>query len=171
MAKRISLHEFQAGLARRLAEARDNRAAALLAVQAGNQNWLVDLTEAGEILSVPTLAPVPLSQPWFRGLASVRGNLFGVVDFAAFHGDKPIPPAGQARLQLVGAKHNLNCALLVSRALGLRSLEDFEPIPGSADESSPWVGEKLQDARGHAWTRLKVQDLLNHSRFLDAAFT
>ena len=30
MAKRISLHEFQAGLARRLAEARDTRASAFL---------------------------------------------------------------------------------------------------------------------------------------------
>ena len=125
MAKRISLHEFQAGLARRLAGAQDNRASALLAVQAGKRNWLVDLTEAGEILAVPPLAPVPLAQSWFRGLASVRGNLFGVVDFAAFHDDLPIAPVGHARL--------------------------------------------LQDAYGNAWTRLKVADLLNHARFLDAA--
>jgi hypothetical protein len=59
MAKRISLHEFQAGLARRLAEARDTRASALLAVQVGQRNWLIDLTEAGEILAVPPLATVP----------------------------------------------------------------------------------------------------------------
>ena len=128
MAKRISLHEFQAGLARRLADTRDNRALALLAVQAGQRNWLVDLTEAGEILAVPPLATVPLAEPWFRGLASVRGNLFGVVDFAAFHGDPSIAPAGQARLLLVGVRHELNCAILVSRALGLRSLDDFEVV-------------------------------------------
>ena len=99
MAKRISLQEFQAGLARRLAEARDTRASALLAVQAGSRNWLLDLAEAGEILAVPPLAPVPLVHPWFRGLASVRGNLFGVVDFAAFHGEAPVvtgEPAKQA---------------------------------------------------------------------------
>ena len=44
--------EFQAGLARRLAGAQDNRASALLAVQAGKRNWLVDLTEAGETASI-----------------------------------------------------------------------------------------------------------------------
>ena len=169
MAKRISLHEFQAGLAKRLAAARDTRASALLGVQAGKRNWLLDLTEAGEILSVPSLTPVPLAMPWFRGLASVRGNLFGVVDFAAFHGDPPIAPAGQARLLLIGAKQGLNCALLVSRALGLRSLEDFEALDGPPEAESPWAGQLLQDAHGHPWTRLKVQDLLHHSRFLDAA--
>jgi len=169
MAKRISLHEFQAGLARRLAEARDTRASAFLGVQAGKRHWLVDLTEAGEILAVPPLAPVPLSEHWFRGLASVRGNLFGVVDFAAFHGDQAIAPAGHARLLLVGVRHNLNCALLVTRALGLRSLEDFELLPSSPDADQPWIGDHLRDARGTAWTRLKVADLLNNSRFLDAA--
>jgi len=169
MAKRISLHEFQAGLARRLASARDTRASALLGIQAGKRNWLVDLTEAGEILAVPALAPVPLSQHWFRGLASVRGNLFGVVDFAAFHGDAPIAPVGHARLLLVGARHNLNCALLVTRALGLRSVDDFEPVAPPADADQPWIGQQVQDANGNPWTRLKVADLLNHPRFLDAA--
>jgi twitching motility protein PilI len=135
-------------------------------------NWLVDLTEAGEILAVPPLAPVP-TQPshWFRGLASVRGNLFGVVDFAAFHGDQTdCSPVGHARLLLVGVRHNLNCALLVTRALGLRSLEDFElSALVHADADRPWIGEQVQDAYGNAWTRLKVADLLNHARFLDAA--
>lgn len=169
MAKRISLHEFQAGLARRLAEARDTRASALLAIQAGKRNWLVDLTEAGEILAVPPLAPVPLSQHWFRGLASVRGTLFGVVDFASFHGDTPIAAAGHARLLLVGVRHDLNCAILVSRALGLRAIEDFEVLPASPDAEQPWIGDQLRDSRGTHWTRLKVADLLNHPSFLDAA--
>lgn len=171
MAKRISLHEFQAGLARRLAEAKDTRASALLGIQAGSRNWLVDLSEAGEILSVPPLAPVPLAQNWFRGLANVRGNLFGVVDFAAFHGEAPIAPAGASRLLLVGVRHNLNCALLISRALGLRSVEDFEPVGQGADEDSPWIGDRVQDPHGTLWTRLKVADLLKHSSFLDAANT
>lgn len=169
MAKRISLHEFQAGLARRLADAKDSRASALLGVQAGKRNWLIDLTEAGEILAVPPLATVPLSEHWFRGLASVRGNLFGVVDFAAFHGDPSIAPAGQARLLLVGVRHELNCAILVSRALGLRSLDDFEVVSSPAPTEPPWVGDLVRDSLGTPWTRLKVAELLNHPRFLDAA--
>ena len=169
MAKRISLHEFQAGLARRLADARDTRASALLAVQVGQRNWLIDLTEAGEILAVPPLATVPLAEPWLRGLASVRGNLFRVVDFASFHGDAPIPPVGHARLLLIGVRHELNCAILVSRALGLRSIDDFEVASSATDPERPWVGDVLHDSLGTPWTRLKVAELLNHPRFLDAA--
>jgi twitching motility protein PilI len=112
---------------------------------------------------------VPLTEPWFRGLANVRGNLYGVVDFAAFHGDQPIAAVGHARLLLVGVRHDLNCALLVTRALGLRSIEDFEPQPSPPDSERPWIGDQLRDARGTSWTRLKVADLLNHPRFLDAA--
>ena len=147
MAKRISLHEFQAGLARRLAEAHDTRASALLAVQVGQRNWLIDLTEAGEILAVPPLATVPLAEPWFRGLASVRGNLFGVVDFASFHGDAPVAPVGHARLLLIGVRHELNCAILVSRALGLRSIDDFEVASSTADPEHPWIGDVLLHVR------------------------
>lgn len=169
MAKRISLHEFQAGLARRLADAHDTRASALLAVQVGQRNWLIDLTEAGEILAVPPLATVPLAEPWFRGLASVRGNLFGVVDFASFHGDAPVAPVGHARLLLIGVRHELNCAILVSRALGLRSIDDFEVASSATDPERPWVGDVLHDSLGTPWTRLKVAELLNHPRFLDAA--
>ena len=169
MARRSSLREFQENLTRRLAEARSADRRGLLGFQAGSENLLIDLTEAGEILAVPPLAPVPLAQSWFRGLASVRGNLFGVVDFAAFHDDLPIAPVGHARLLLVGVRHNQNCALLVTRALGLRSIEDFEPVPTHADADRPWIGEQVQDAYGNAWTRLKVADLLNHARFLDAA--
>ncbi len=169
MAKRISLHEFQAGLARRLAEAHDTRASALLAVQVGQRNWLIDLTEAGEILAVPPLATVPLAEPWFRGLASVRGNLFGVVDFASFHGDAPVAPVGHARLLLIGVRHELNCAILVSRALGLRSIDDFEVASSTAAPEHPWIGDVLHDSLGTPWTRLKVAELLNHPRFLDAA--
>ena len=169
MAKRISLHEFQAGLARRLADAKDSRASAVLGVQAGKRNWLIDLTEAGEILAVPPLATVPLAEPWFRGLASVRGNLFGVVDFASFHGDAPILPVGHARLLLIGVRHELNCAILVSRALGLRSIDDFEVASSATDPERPWVGDVLHDSLGTPWTRLKVAELLNHPRFLDAA--
>ena len=66
-------------------------------------------------------------------------------------------------------RDSLNCALLVTRALGLRSLEDFELLPSSPDADQPWIGDQLRDARGTAWTRLKVADLLNNPRFLDAA--
>ncbi len=104
MAKRISLREFQQDLTKRLAEmSGSGRRSALLAVTAGSENWLVDLSDAGEIIAAPSLTEVPLARNWFRGLANVRGNLFSVVDLAAFCGD-PLPPlTNDSRMMLIGA--------------------------------------------------------------------
>lgn len=167
MSKRISLREFQENLVRRLSEARTGERRGLLGVQAGNENWLIDLAESGEILPPPPLSPVPLTRPWYRGLANVRGTLFGVVDLSGFHQGPAIAPAGQARLLLVGVRQGVHCALLVSRATGLRSQEDFEADPGPADER-PWVKARLRDLQNRLWLRLDVPGLLAHPGFLDA---
>ena len=167
MTKRLSLREFQEDLVRRFAEAQSGDRRALLGVRAGRENWLVNLTDSGEILPVPPLAGVPLTHEWFRGLANVRGTLFSVVDFSAFQHGPPTPPGGPARLLLVGARHGTNCALLVSSAVGLRSPDDFQRDPGGADER-PWVEARLRDARDHPWLKLDVPKLLAHRGFLQA---
>ncbi len=169
MSKRISLREFQEGLVRRLAEAKTSERRGLLGVQAGDENWLLDLTDSGEILPPPPLSPVPLTRPWYRGMANVRGTLYGVVDFSSFHRGTPIIPAGQARLVLIGARHGVHCALLISRAWGLRSHEDFEPdaTPMNAEER-PWVGRRLRDTQDRLWLQLDVPRLLAYPGFLDA---
>ena len=41
----------------------------------GEEGWLIDLSDGGEIVQAPTLAGVPLVRPWFSGIANVRGNL------------------------------------------------------------------------------------------------
>ncbi|MDQ7988974.1 MAG: chemotaxis protein CheW [Candidatus Dactylopiibacterium sp.] len=168
MAKRISLREFQQDLTRRLAEmSNSGRRSALLAVTAGSENWLVDLSDAGEIIAAPSLTGVPLTRNWFRGLANVRGNLFSVVDLAAYCGD-PLPPlTSESRMMLVGAKHGLHTALLVSRALGLRSLDDFE-VDETFSDARPWIGGALRDSQNRLWKRLVVRPLLADPRFLDA---
>ena len=58
MAKRVSLREFQSHLATRLADAGNRTAAGLLGIQAGNDYWLVSLTDSGEIVSLPPASPV-----------------------------------------------------------------------------------------------------------------
>lgn len=169
MAKRISLREFQQDLSTRLAGTRNSQAKpGLLAILAGTEGWLVDLTDSGEILSVPPVAPVPLTCEWFRGLTNVRGNLFSVVDFPAFLGLPPVVSGGQSRLLLVGAGHGVNTALLVNRAIGLRNPDDFDPDPRFRD-ARPWVGGGLRDNQDRLWKRLSVRHLLTDARFLDAS--
>lgn len=170
MAKRISLREFQQDLTRRLQEVGSSgRRSALLAVVAGSENWLIDLTDAGEIIAINALTEVPLTRNWFRGLANVRGNLYSVVDLAAFHGLAPTPRGALARLLLVGTRHGMNSALLVDRILGLRAPEGLKPEPAAVDPARPWAGEHLRDARGDTWRRLRVPALLEAPRFLEVA--
>jgi len=122
MAKRISLREFQVGLVERLTSAaRGENSRALLGILAGRDYWLLNLSDAGEIVPLPPLAAVPLTKPWFLGIANIRGILYSVVDFSAFQGGEPTQLNSDARLLLVGARHGINCALLVSRTLGLKN--------------------------------------------------
>jgi twitching motility protein PilI len=166
MSKRISLREFQENLAKRLAEAKTGERRGLLGFQAGGMNWVVDLAESGEILPPPALSPVPLTKAWYVGLANVRGTLYGVIDLALFHQSPPTVPSGAARLLLVGARHGINCALLVSRTTGLRSQEDFEIEP--APDQRPWIARRLRDMQGRLWLQLDAARLLADTDFLDA---
>jgi len=168
MAKRISLREFQQDLSSRLAGTKNSNAKpALLAVLAGPEGWLLDLADSGEIMALPSVAPVPLAREWFRGLANVRGNLFSVVDFPSFLGLAPVVAGSEARLLLVGAKHGVNTALLVSRAIGLRNPDDFETDRRFRDDR-PWVVGGLRDSQDRLWKRLSARALLADPRFLDA---
>jgi twitching motility protein PilI len=163
---KTSLRDFQENLARKLSDTSGQTSArALLGVQAGNHYWLIDLVESGEILPVPSLAPVPLTRDWLRGVVNVRGMLYTVCDFSAFQGGNPTGISGEARLLLPHGKFSINCALLVSRVLGLRSIEDFEPAEATED-SSPWVSEKLVDTQRRLWHRLDPQRLYSDERFL-----
>lgn len=169
MAKRISLREFQAGLSERLTSARRGQTAqALLGIVTGKDHCLIELSDSGEVMPLPPLAAVPLTKPWFAGVANVRGALYSVVDFAAFRGGDATPHNNDARLLLVGARHGINSALLVNRTLGLRSISQLQEQ--SLPENSPaWAAARYVDADGQSWTRLRVKSLLEDSEFLNVA--
>ena len=171
MSKRISLREFQENLTSRLAEAHGGERRGLLGVRAGNECWLLSLPEAGEIISPPALAPVPLTHEWYRGLVNVRGVLYSVVDLSRFHDGPPIPsPAAEVRLLLVGARQGVHSAILVSSVLGLHNEDDFDPDT-EADDPRPWVHSRFRDTQNKLWLRLDVPQLLSNSIFLDVGVT
>ncbi|MBA3902421.1 MAG: chemotaxis protein CheW [Rhodocyclaceae bacterium] len=167
MAKKISLREFQETLVKRLTSAKAGETSrALLGVQAGREYWLLDLSDSGEIVPLMPLSAVPLTKPWFCGLANIRGTLYSVVDFSAFQGGEGTPQNADSRLLLVGNRLGINSALLVSRTLGLRSLEQLEPRAATPD-TRPWVGEQYTDPQGRQWKKLNLRNLLSQPDFLD----
>lgn len=167
MAKKTSLRDFQEYLADRLTTAAQGRGAlSWLGIEAGNEAWLLDLSDSGEIVQSPQLAPVPLTRPWFAGIANIRGNLHAVTDFSVFRGGVPTPQNANARLLLIGARHGANAALLVSRLLGLKNPEDF--TAETPDDLAPaWGAQRLADTQGKIWRKLSVRELLADHDFMN----
>lgn len=167
MAKKTSLRDFQTYLAERLKSAAQGRgASSWLGVLAGDTHWLIELADSGEIIQAPRLTQVPLTQPWFAGIANIRGNLHAVADFSMFCGGGPTARNNNARLLLVGTRHGANASLLVSRMLGLKNPEDF-----TEEEADPaavaWEVARFSDTQGRIWRKLSVRALLDNPEFMN----
>jgi twitching motility protein PilI len=169
MARQISLREFQQSLAQRLREAHAaTEQTSRLGVQAGDSYWLLRLDETDEVLPLPEISPVPLTRPWYLGLANIRGVMANVVDFGAFMGDEPTSRTPDCRLVLVADRFQSYSGLLIGRMLGLRNLQNLEARAASdASERKPWLGTVYRDADGRTWNELDVAALVANENFLN----
>jgi twitching motility protein PilI len=163
--RRLSLRDYQRELAERLRQADSTRSASKLGVQVGSESWLIDLVEAGEVIPVPPITPVPLTRSWFRGVANVRGNLYSVVDFSAFVGVGTVELTDRARLVLLGDRLRSAAALLVDRSLGLRNPAQLRVRP-PAGEQPAWVRAQYDDESSGRWREIDVRQLVQHEQFL-----
>jgi twitching motility protein PilI len=168
MAQRISLRDYQRELVERLRAPDSGRIASKLAVQAGGDGWLVELTEAGEIIPVPAISAVARTKPWFRGVANVRGILCSVVDLAAFLGGVPSALTEHSRLLLIGARYRTGAGLLVDRSLGLRNPAQLKPCLGAVQTA--WVRAQYEDEDGKIWRELDLGALVQQEEFLNVGF-
>ncbi|MCX7193209.1 MAG: chemotaxis protein CheW [Proteobacteria bacterium] len=159
MAKRTNLREFQQSLSNRMQDKnRKSGQLSLLGIQIAGQNYLVEMVEISEVLSLPPLTAVPLTKPWFRGVANVRGNLYCVADLAVFLHQTEVSGTSANRLLLAAERYGVNAALLVDKVFGLR-------------DASSWQRDAVQenqyfDEHGAAWHKLDVVGLLKQPDFL-----
>ena len=178
MANRQALRELQTRLAERMQAARTQpRGQSWLAVECRGHGLLLPLEQAGEIFAVVPLLPVPHTQPWFAGVANLRGGLHGVVDLARFLGlpelDAVDSGRDQARLIGFGASLGLNGALLVDRLAGLRSGDQLRSQADGAATAMParpsFAPTLWLDANGRSWQALDLGVLARDVRFLSIA--
>ena len=159
MAKRVNLREFQQNLSNRMQDkSRKGSQLSLLGVQIAGQNYLVEMTDISEVLSMPALTPVPLTKPWLRGVANVRGNLYCVADMADFMHQGKAAGGVDNRLLLVAERYAFNAALLVERVFGLRDTSNWR-----RDEKQP---DLYFDEHETVWRKLDVAGLLDQTEFL-----
>ena len=169
-AGKLDLRVFQQELAARLAAKTAAQVeSSRLGVAAAGQQWLIRLAEAGEVIPAPPLAPVPLTKPWFLGVANIRGNLYTVVDFAGFLGHAVAAPhaaGGSSRVVLLGPRAGeLRAGIVVSRVMGLRNLVELAAALPPADAPG-WYGRRWIDADGAAWQEVDLTGLARDPEFL-----
>ena len=167
MARRTALREFQLSVNEKLRTAATRATlSSKLGFQVGDESWFVALHQVSEVIPVPATVVVPRTQPWFRGVSNVRGNLYSIVDFSAFQGREAIGTGSERRVILVSDKLLGGSGLLVSRMLGLRNPDQFAPLERGAD-TPPWVGSVYQDAAGGRWKELDLPALARERGFLE----
>jgi twitching motility protein PilI len=164
VARQISLREFQQGLAQRLREAQtEAEPTSRLSVQAGG-NWLLKLDDAGEMLALPEISGVPLTRPWYLGLANIRGVLSSVVDFSAFAGGEATVRTPECRLLLIAERFQSFSGLVISKMLGLKSVQTMQPLEEKVGK--PWIAGAFRDDEGRIWHELNIGALVAHEDFL-----
>ena len=180
MANREALRAMQTRLAERLQTVQSESGASLqwLAVRAADRRYLIPLSQAGEIFPWRAPKAVPYTQPWFWGVANLRGSLTGVVDLACLmgaEGKRTEPRMAQASIITLHPSLEFNAGLVVDQLLGLRGEKDFSALPDAktdADvttataETDGVVGATYLGVDGERWQELSLPCLLQSPAFL-----
>jgi twitching motility protein PilI len=166
-AARIDLRTFQQELASRLAAKTAAQVeSSRLGLLCAGTRWLIKLGDAGEVVALPHIVTVPMTKPWFLGVANIRGNLHSIIDFAGFLGADPITASAATRLMLFGARScELNAGIVVQRVLGLRNVAELAPaaLPADAHE---WYAQRWMDEEGNGWQEIDLAKLARSPAFL-----
>lgn len=165
-AAKLDLRTFQQELASRLATKTAAQVeSSRLGLSCGGERWLIRLADAGEVVTMPDIVPVPLTRPWYLGVANIRGNLYSVVDFARFLG-RDAPTGGQLRLVLFGPRAGeMNAGVVVQRVLGLRNIAELAPT--APPQGAPaWYAQRWMDGDGGAWQEIDLALLARDPAFL-----
>ena len=167
-AAKLDLRAFQQELASRLATKTAAQVeSSRLGLSCGGDRWLIRLADAGEVVTMPDVIPVPLTKPWYLGIANIRGNLYSVVDFARYLGRETVAGSpGQARLVLFGPRAGeLTAGLVVTRVLGLRNVAELAPAAPPQDAPA-WYAQRWMDGDGNAWQEIDLSILAKDPAFL-----
>lgn len=173
--RRARLRDFQSQLMERMqaAKAGAHVRANQLGVQIGKFRYLIDLREAGEIVSSGNLTKVPLTKPWYLGLSNVRGSLTSVIDYSLFEGNEATYLDSSCRVLAFSNSLSFNSGLLVSKVLGLRNADEMDLIDEQESDDGmanhrkkPWVLNRFLDADGQIWSQISLTLLVQDQEFL-----
>ncbi len=142
-----------------------------ISFRVGEVALIASIDEVREILPLPSsLAKVPGSKPWVRGLANIRGALLPVVDLQACLEGKPINVSSRARMLVIN-QNGMTAGLLVDEVLGIKHFpEQLRDNDTPCKES--WLApfaKGLFPYEESVWTVFNMVALSESELFLNAA--
>ncbi len=174
MAKTSNLREFQEAILLRLKEATAKSGAvstSRLGVMIGSRRVLISLNQVIEVLPVPPMQDVPLTLPWFLGVANVRGNLYNITDLAQFLGLPPTPKSMSNRIVLINSEITTQAAIVIDSLVGLRSVEAMKSKSKAKSKEAFFSKNSYEDVDGNEWLELDVEGLAQDKAFIQPTIT
>ena len=169
MAKDLNLRQYQEDILAKLeaiAGSTSNSANSRLGMLVGGSHVLVDLAEISEVLALPDMFAVPLTQPWFMGMANIRGNLYGISDLGQLIGHAPVARTSSNRVLLVNQDITLQVGLVVDRLVGLRSLDQLKAKKSRKAQGFCFKTQTYDDSEGNNWLELDCHALIESRGFM-----
>ena len=171
--RRTRLREFQSQLMARMQAAQSGSQVRVnqLGILIGQSRYLLDLREAGEIVTAGSMVKVPLTKDWYLGVSNIRGNLTSVVDLERFDGRQPTKLESSCRVVAFAPGLAFNSGLLVTQVLGLRNSSEMDAqtiveIDSGSYGNKPWVVKQYRDLDGNLWSELSLSLLVQNQEFL-----
>lgn len=175
MAKtKLNLHAYQESILERISDIRRKKstgATSRLGVKSGDNYFLAHLEDVSEVLAIPEIKKIPLTQDWALGLSNVRGNLYMVSDLAVFSGQFLANISSESRILLVNSFYETNAALVIDKLVGLRDVDTMIAVKSDEQEKKQfdWVGKSYKDVTGIVWQELNIGLLLKDNAFAHVA--
>ena len=166
--KELALREYQRQLHERTTSAQQEgkRSQQRLAFAAGGYGLLIHMTDALEIMAMPTITRVPGTYEWFSGLSNYRGKLITVIDLDCLISGQKSPSTKAERLIVLSEHFSVPCALQVTKLYGLIDIHAIEPTH-SSKINHPWfAAEYLVDDQ--QWCELNLARMQADTTFLKA---
>lgn len=105
--------------------------------EVSGQRLIAPMGEVSEVLNMPDLTTVPLTQPWLLGVANVRGRLLPLTDLTSFLSLARAPVRPSQRKVLVIDQPGLFSGLVIDAVLGIQQFTSHQYRAESLPSDSP----------------------------------
>jgi twitching motility protein PilI len=141
-----------------------------IAFRLAGSSLVVPLDEVVEILEFPPLTHVPMTSPWVRGMANIRGSLLPVIDLGGYLNDSMTKITARTRI-LVVDHNNVYTGLVVDEVFGMKHFMNDEYVASEVvveEFLKPYMQNGFQSGERY-WGLFSLHALAEMPQFLQVA--